>query len=57
MMTTKRLQITATVNYLARLWILAHGVIVVDFMFGNLITRSRRCPMPINGLPNVLLFH
>jgi hypothetical protein len=57
MMTTKRLQVTPTANYLARLWILAHDVIVVDLMFGNLITRSRRCPMPINGHPNVLLFH
>jgi hypothetical protein len=26
-------------------------------MFGNLITRSRRRPMPINGHPNILLFH
>jgi hypothetical protein len=36
---------------------LTHDVVVIDLMFGNLITRSRRGPMPINGHPNVLLFH
>src|SRR5437773_12157971 len=42
MMTTKRLQVTPTANYLACLWILAHDVNVVHFMYGHFTARRRR---------------
>jgi hypothetical protein len=53
---TQRLQIVATANYLALLWVLAHNVIVVDVVFGNLVTRGRGSPMPIYGSAS-LFFH
>src|ERR1700722_2181890 len=44
-------------NDLARLWVLAHSVVVIDLMLGNLIARSGCSPVPINGHPDVLHFH
>ena len=56
-MAAKRLQVVATADDLARLRVLAHGVIVVDLVLGILIARGGRGPMPIDGFPDVLLIH
>jgi hypothetical protein len=45
---TQRLQILSTVNYLTRLRVLANNVIMIDFVFANLITRGGRGPMSID---------
>ncbi len=57
MVTTQRLQILATINYLARLRILTNNVIVIDFVFANLITRGGRRPMSIYRYANIVLVH
>jgi hypothetical protein len=54
---TQRLQILATVNDLARLRILANNVIVIDFVFANLITRGGGRPMSIYRRANIVLVH
>jgi hypothetical protein len=56
-MTTQRLQISATVNYLARLRVLANNVIVINFVFGNLVTRGGGRPMSIDCCANTVLVH
>ncbi len=57
MVTTQRLQILATVNYLARLRILANNIIMIDFVFANLITRGGGRPMSIYRRANILLVY
>jgi hypothetical protein len=54
---TQCLQILATVNHLARLWVLANNVIMIDFVFANLITRGGRRPMSIYHGANIVLVH
>lgn len=56
-MATKQLKVVPTVNDLTGLWILAHGIIVIDLMLGDLITFSRCSPMPIQSLLDVIHFH
>ena len=54
---TQRLQISATVNYLARLWVLANNVIMVDFVFAILIPRGGGRPMPIYRRANIMFVY
>ena len=56
-MATQRLQILSTVNYFARLRVLAHNVIMIDFVFPNLVTRSGGRPMSTDRRANVVLVH
>jgi hypothetical protein len=56
-MAAKRLQVVPTMDDFAGLWILTDSIIVIDLMLSGLITCSGCSPMPINGRPNVLLFH
>lgn len=55
MVAAQRLQVSTTMNDLARLGILANYVVVIDFMFGDLVTRRGRRPMPVYGCANSLL--
>ena len=56
-MGTQRLQILPTVNHLARLRVLANNVIMIDFVFPNLITRGGGRPMSIYRRTNIVLVH
>ena len=56
-MGTQRLQILPTVNYLARLRVLANNIIMIDFVFPNLITRGGGRPMSIDRCANIVLVH
>ena len=56
-MATQRLQILPTVNYFARLRVLANNIIMIDFVFPNLITRGGGRPMSIDRRANILLVH
>ena len=54
-MATQRLQILSTVNYFARLRVLANNMI--DFVFPNLVTRCGGRPMSIDRRANIVLVH
>ena len=44
-------------NYLARLRVLAHDVIMVDLVFGYQVACGGRSPMSIYRGPDVVLVH
>jgi len=46
-MATQRLQILSTVNYFAGLRVLANNVIMIDFVFPDLVTRCGGRPVSI----------
>jgi hypothetical protein len=54
MVAAKRLQVMPTTNDFAGLRVFAYGIVVVDVMFSDLITRRGRRPMLIDGRPDVL---
>ena len=54
---TQCLQLLATVNYLARLRVLANNVIMIDLVFANLITCGGSRPMSIYQGANIVLVH
>ena len=49
MMASKFLQIVPAANDLARLRVLAHDIVVIDFVFADLIARGGCRPMPIDS--------
>ena len=56
-MATQRLQILSTVNYFAGLRVLANNVIMIDFVFHNLVTRGGGRPMSVDRRANIVLVH
>jgi len=56
-MTTKLLDVPTSADALARLRIVAYGVVVINVMFCFLISGCRCFPVSINHLPNILIIH
>src|SRR6516165_3597445 len=51
------LNVVPTADSLARLWIIKHGILAVDFMFDLEIVRIRSIPMALQRRPHGSIIH